>query len=128
MFIKVHENLINSKGKGGGVHNTATTAAMDAVTGGTQTDVAAVDINSIIPKLVSLEAGRMQPEMVTDKGIEVGKQLEEAFGHLQGLLHFARPVEKKTMEAIQVLIEHGAKVQKKNGAPRTDGETLGRAV
>jgi hypothetical protein len=42
--------------------------------------------------------------------------------------HFARPVEKKTMEAIQVLIEHGAKVQKKNGAPRTDGETLGRAV
>jgi hypothetical protein len=86
MFIKVHENLINDKGKGGGVHNTATIAAMDAVTGGTQTDVAAVDINFVIPKLVSLEVGRMQPEMVTDKGIEVGKQLEEAFGHLQGFL------------------------------------------
>jgi hypothetical protein len=42
--------------------------------------------------------------------------------------HVARPVEKKTMEAIQVLIEHGAKVQEKNGAPRTDGETPGWAV
>jgi hypothetical protein len=112
----VAENLINNKGKGGGIHNTATTAAMDVVTGGTQADVAAVDINSIIPsesnqcaapnpisewlmdsglnssflpvstELVSLEAGRMQPEMVTDKEIEVGKQLEEAFGHLQDLL------------------------------------------
>lgn len=42
--------------------------------------------------------------------------------------HFARPVEKTTMDAIQDLIEHGAKIQKKAGDQREAAGTPGRVA
>jgi hypothetical protein len=42
--------------------------------------------------------------------------------------HFARPMEKTTMEAIQDLIEHGAMTQKKEGIQRKAAETPGLAA
>jgi hypothetical protein len=42
--------------------------------------------------------------------------------------HFARPLEKTTMEAIQDLIEHGAMIQKKDGIQREAAENPGMAA
>jgi hypothetical protein len=40
--------------------------------------------------------------------------IPEEFDHLYAQ-HFARPIEKTTMDAIQDLIEHGALIQMKSG-------------